>query len=94
MIFGRKESKLEVGREVVTNDENVLGTVSAVHDDEIEVTGGAIDRQIVWRIPRSAINRIDELTVQLAVSRGQAVAKGWEQHMASSGGQEATPTAN
>jgi hypothetical protein len=94
VIFGRKESKLEVGSEVETNDEIVLGTVSAVHDDEIEVTGREIDRQHVWRIPRSAISRIDEMAVHLAVSRGQAVAKGWEQHMASGGGQEAAPSAN
>jgi hypothetical protein len=94
MIFGRKESKLEVGREVVTNDEMVLGTVSAVFDDEVEVTGGAIDRRITWRVPRSAISRIDDEAVRLSVSRGQAVAKGWEQHLANSGGQEATPSAN
>jgi hypothetical protein len=93
MIFGRKESKLEVGREVVTNDEIVLGAVSDVRDDEIEVTANTIDRQMTWRIPRSAINRIDDSAVHLSVSRGQAVAKGWDQHPASSGGQEATPTA-
>ena len=93
MIFGRKESKLEVGREVETNDEMVLGTVSAVHDDEFEVTGRAIDRQQIWRIPRSAISRIDEMAVHLTVSRGQAAAKGWEQHMTGGGGQEAAPNA-
>ena len=94
MIFGRKESKLEVGREVETNDEMVLGTVTAVHDDEIEVTSTGIDRQQVWRIPRSAISKVDDMAVHLSVSRGQAVAKGWEQHMAGSGGQESTPSAN
>jgi hypothetical protein len=92
MIFGRKQNgKLEVGCEVMTNDDQVLGMVSAVHDDDFEVTGGAIDRQMTWRVPRSAINKVDEQTVHLSVSRGQVAAKGWDQ-MAGAG-HEATPSA-
>lgn len=80
MIFGRKhDAEPEVGFDVMTTDEESLGDVASVHADYLEVTGGTIDRHITYRVPRSAINRIDAQTVYLNVSRGQALAKGWEQ---------------
>lgn len=81
MIFGRKNDAREpaVGHEVLTSDDEVLGTVAAVSDQDLEVTGGAIDRPHVWRVPRSAISKVDEQTIHISASRAQIAAKGWEQ---------------
>ena len=90
MIFGRKQSnKPEVGQDVLTNDKECIGDVSAVQDDYLEVRGGTIDRPMVWRVPREAISKVDDNGVHLNVSRGQAIAKGWETP-ATTGGSEAT----
>jgi hypothetical protein len=87
MIFGRKQPQVpQVGHDVVTNDDESLGEITAVRDDYLEVFGGTIDRQVTWQVPRSAINKVDGQTVRLSVSRIQATAKGWE-HLA---GQEST----
>ena len=86
MIFGRKQASQEptVGQDVITNDEECIGDIAAVHSDHLEVTGSSIDRQITWRIPRDAISKVDDNGVHLNVSRIQAVAKGWE-HITTSG---------
>lgn len=80
MIFGRKNDAREptVGHEVLTSDEEVLGTVAAVSDQDLEVTGGAIDRPHAWCVPRSAVSKVDGQTVRLSASRAQIAAKGWE----------------
>jgi len=79
MIFGRKAPQPEVGHDVFTNDEERLGDVAAVLDDHLVVTGGPRDRQFSWRIPRSAIGKIDAEVIHLTLSRGQVLAQGWEQ---------------
>jgi hypothetical protein len=92
MIFGRKQSQEpKVGDDVVTNDEEVLGDVSAITDDYLEVEPTSIGSRMKWRVPRSAISKIEEDIIHLNVSRGQAIAKGWEIAAgASGGGSEAT----
>lgn len=86
MIFGRKEAQTPtVGQDVITNDEERIGDVAAVHDDHLEVTDGRVDRQVTWRIPREVISRVDDSGIHLSVSRVQALAKGWE-HVTHAGG--------
>jgi hypothetical protein len=95
MIFGRKEShQLEVGCEVQTADGEVLGAVSALADDAFEVTGGTLDRQHTWRVPRSAVAKIDDEAVHLSSTRAQVMGKGWELPAGAAGaGQEISPAA-
>jgi steroid delta-isomerase-like uncharacterized protein len=79
MIFGRRRPAAPVvGQDVLTSDEAVLGTVAAVDDDFVDVVGGSVDRQVSWRVPRSAIGRVEGDSIRLTVSRGQALAQGWE----------------
>jgi predicted ester cyclase len=79
MIFGRRRpAEPAIGHDVLTSDEDRLGSVAAVDDDFVDVVGGSLDRQVTWRVPRSAIGRIEGETIRLTVSRGQAMAQGWE----------------
>lgn len=79
MIFGRRRlAEPAVGHDVRTSDEEVLGNVAAVYDDFVDVVGGSLDRQVLWRVPRSAIGRVEGETIRLTVSRGQAMVQGWE----------------
>jgi hypothetical protein len=90
MLFGRKQPQdPAVGHDVMTNDDESLGEITAVHPDHFEVQGGTIDRHVIWQVPRSAVSRVDEQTVRLSVSRIQATAKGWE-HLA--GQESASPS--
>ena len=75
MRFGSKhrQREPEVGAEVLTNDGECLGDVAAVHDDELEVTGGTMAQRVLWRVPRSAISRIDQQTMDRLTTSGEAV---------------------
>jgi hypothetical protein len=79
MLFGRKREAQnpEVGNDVMTADEETLGTVAVVNYEFIEVEGGPMDHRQTWRVPRSAIKRIDGQTIHLSSSRAQVAAKGW-----------------
>ena len=77
MIFGRKSKEPEVGFTVLTNDEEGLGDIAAVHGDHLDVQGGTLDHRQAWRVPREAISKIDDQMIHLNVSRGQVMAKGW-----------------
>ena len=71
MLFRRKQHAPTpaVGADVLTTDGECLGDVAAVHDDYLDVTGGTVDRRIRWRVPRSAISRIDQKTTHQIVTR-------------------------
>ena len=79
MIFGQKTREPEVGQDVVTADEERLGDVATVHDEYLEVRGGTFDHPVTWRVPRTAIGKVDPDAIALRLSRGQVLAQGWAQ---------------
>ena len=83
MIFGRRRpAEPSIGHDVLTSDEDLLGSVAAVADAFVDVVGGSLDRQVTWRVPRSAIGRVEGETVRLTVSRGQALCEGLARRVA------------
>jgi len=76
MVFGRKGRAVEVGDDVVTSDEEHLGAVTAVDAEALEVTGGTLEHPRTWRVPRSAVSKLDDEGVHLTLSRAQVLALG------------------
>ena len=76
MIVGRKEREPEVGDEVLTSDEEHLGEVTSVDAEALAVTGGTLGQRRAWRVPRTAIGRVDDQAVHLTLARAPVLALG------------------
>lgn len=73
--------QISAGDDVVTSDEETIGTVAAVHDSYLLVEKGLLVLTS-YHVPLEAIDRVDvdDRHVYLNRTRDEVLDSGWEQH--------------